>query len=366
MRAPLFLLGFAVTVAFWPGLVSAALAPRWAALAVGAPLCLMLTTCQGDEHAPDGGRGLLLLLAFVLLSGASASVFWTPDILTGLNEVAHLAILLTVFYLGAMAEDLSPAWFGIAAGVTVSAAIAIAQSLGWEAIAQTAAPAGLFVNKNFLAETGVVALVAMIGARAWWWIPGPAVGALLPVSKGALGALALIGAIALYRRHPYLAMSLGTAVLLLAALAFAWPLSTAAQRIDLWSTALGDLRWFGHGAGSFQVTYPFAEFAHSEPVQFAYELGLLGIPFAAVLLYALGPLGAPFAAGGAHEVEWFILLAIAAIGLLSFPLRLPVTGFAAALAAGHLVAGRLRLRALQPARRVTPGIRFRRAPPVYG
>jgi hypothetical protein len=37
-------LGFAVAVAFWPGASYAAIAPRWALIAVGVPLMLLMGT----------------------------------------------------------------------------------------------------------------------------------------------------------------------------------------------------------------------------------------------------------------------------------------------------------------------------------
>lgn len=337
MRTSLFLLGLVVALAFWPGLVGAGFAPRWSALAVGAPFCLLWAEGR-DEHAPDGRQGLLLLLVLVLLSGASASLLWTPDPLTGLNELAHLLILATVFYLGVAAEDLAPAWDGLALGVTGSAALAVAQVLGWEGLPQVAVPGGLFVNKNFLAEAGMVALVAMMASGRWWLVPGPVVAVALTTSRAVLGALVLTAALAFMRRVPQLSWLLLVLVSLATVLAFALPVPSAEQRIDFWVSALSDLRWLGHGLGSFQVAYPLIEFAHSEPVQLTYELGVLGVPVVALLIYALG---------GAHEVEWYVLASVALVGLLSFPLHLPVTGFAAALAAGHLVGGRLRVRGTQ-------------------
>ncbi len=315
-------------------MIGPATVPRWAAIAAIAPGVLLFSRDR------VGGAAWAIPAALLLISGAS--LLWAPDALTGADDLARLAVLGVVFALGASTPDLRQVWVGLALGVSASAALAIAQVFGFDGVFQAVPPAGLFVNKNFLAEAGMVAIVASIGLGLVWAIPGAAVAAALGSSTAVVGALSVVLAIALFDRgRKVLAFSTVTAVVTVAAALFVLGTPGAAARLDIWADALFDPRWLGHGLGAFSATLPWVGYAHSEPIQLVHELGALSAPFFAVAFFALG---------AKHDapVEWHVLVALCAVSLFSFPLHLPLTAFAFALAAGRCVGARAPLRLRDP------------------
>lgn len=326
-------LGFLAAIAFWPGLVDPATEPRWIVLAIGVPLCLMLAP-RTQQRAP---RWTLAWLPV-----AALTIAWAPDRLAAGDALVHLVILAGAFWLGASIESAAPVWRGIEAGVAVSVAAAAAQLAGWEGIAQAQAPAGLFVNRNVLADACLVALVSAAAGGRWRLAAIALAGLGLTAAKAAIGAAIIAGAFAFRRRRPRVALAAMACVACAAAAVFAFGHPSALARLSIWRPALEGLAWFGHGLGSFAAAFPIAEHAHSEPLQLAWELGLLALPIGAAFVYALG--------GGQreNEPERLVLVAIAAVSLLAFPLRMPLTAFAAALAAGCLAGARHRVRRNEP------------------
>jgi hypothetical protein len=318
---------FLVAVAFFYGGLDAQFTGRWAIMALAVPVYFILF----DRSPP-----LLPFLAGALaLSAAGVTIYWTPDRLTGGEELIHLAILFGVFLLGTVEEDLTPAWVGLGAGIAVSAAVAAAQVVGWNFIPQAVPPAGLFINKNLLAEAGAVALVAMISTRMWWLAAPAAFAVGVGQSKAVFGALVLTFAFWLGRIYPKTAGAIAWAVVV----GGTWALLTFPSgqvRLDFWQSAIMGMQLLGNGLGSFPINFPFAEFAHSELVQYVYELGILAAIPAVVLLASFCSMydGERF-----YETEGLVLVTILSIALLAFPLHMPVTAMAAALCAGSLVRG---------------------------
>lgn len=326
----MFAFGAAVSLAFGPGMFDAGTAVRWAVLALGAPLCLIFSTV----HVPR--PAILIALALGLL--LAATCLYAPDTGNALDEFFHMSILLGVFMLGAATTDLEKFWRGIAAGVAVSAVIACIQSFGYSPVYQSVPPAGLFMNKNILAESALIALLVSIAYRRYVLLMFAVMAWALTTSIAAWGAFWFAVAVWILtsKRLPALVAYILIAVLVAATSLFfvlGWP--SALARIAIWSWALQDLSLFGHGLGSFGAAHALTEFTHSEPLQAIYEFGIFAIVPVAVFLYALG---------GKNEPERSILFAIAALSFLSFPLHMPLTGACAALAAGNLVAGRLFVR----------------------
>lgn len=344
----LFLLGFSVAAAYWPGTLEGAFAARWILMAVLA--CLLLLLCAEETPMPLGGLGALLLI------GLGASTWWAPDPLAGAEQAQTVLILGVVFCLGSISRDLGPAWTGLAAGIAVSAALALGQQfLGWDLVSQTAAPGGLFVNRNILAEAGVVALIPMLIRRNWWLAVPCALAVVLGGSRGAFGALAVVGALWPTDNKATQAwgrLALGVAII--AGLAGLLWTESGEVRIGFWAAALSDLTLGGHGFGSFVTAYPFAEYAHSEYVQAVYELGVFAIAPAALVIYLLR-------GHWLNDESGLILTAVLALAVLSFPFHMPVTGFAAALAAGRLAGARALVRGIDRRLRDLHGARDGRA-----
>lgn len=332
LHLALFGLGFAGAVAVLPGTLDAVTTLRWAIFAVGVPLLLLL---MGRSVAP------IPKLVWAFVAFAALSILWAPSFASGLDDLAHVAILAAAFWLGASLTNANHLWLGVATGVAVSTAIALGQwGMGWsfESLPNAAPPSGLFANRNFLAEAAMVALIPALAIRTW---PGRvlAAAALIAVmicaSKAVLGALIVTGALWITPRRPAIGWSILAVMVALFAAALAIPIESAAVRFPIWSEAISGYAPLGHGVGSFAANFPVYEHAHSEPLQLFYEFGLFALIPALVFLKAME--------GWSGETEGFVLVAVAAVGLFSFPLQMPLTGVAAALAAGRLAGARDRL-----------------------
>lgn len=288
------------------------------------------------------------------LAWAALSLLWTPILHAGIAEIVKLALMGCCFVVGAELDNPKPVYKAIVFGTAISGALAILQTFGWEFVPQLSPPAGLFVNRNYLAEIGVVATILAFGNGIWWAIPFTACAALLPHSRGALSALLLVGFLWVWRRSRALALvaalgvtgAVGALYALEPNLVVDRPTddphvhgSALDTRADVWMVALRHLDIWGHGVGSFMVEYPLwtphpslmdtrPAQAHNEAIHEAAELGLPGV----VLLAGF------FACclRGRLDVERFALVALLAISLWSFPFHLPATGALAGLVAGRL------------------------------
>lgn len=326
----MWLVGFGVSAAFWPGLLSAAVAPRWALLAALTPLVSRL-----DPRRLDPLVGGLFL---TYLGWAALSLLWAPDRLTGAHELFQLIILGVVVLAVANTDRLAPVLLAATLGLAVSSALAIGQFFfGWSFVAQaTAPPAGLFYNRDMLAEFAAPLLVWAIASKRLWLAVIPLIPLVLCQSRVALVAAA-VGLLAAGSRWGFLILA-GIACAAMAALG-TLPFNpakivSASERWDVWSAALSDPSIFGHGLGSFTAAFPKMETAHSDVLQAFYELGAGAGIMAALGLVVLWRIE--------DAAERAILFALAVEVLVAHPFHLPATGFLAAALVG--VAGRARTR----------------------
>jgi len=324
----IFWLGFATTVAFWPGIINAGTAPRWAVLAIGVPICLMLMDRRVDTRS---------WWPALILVCAAATLAWTPDLLNGIDAFIRLSILMGVFYLGTQFRSVTSAWGGIQWGVALMLPIVVLQWFNLISIQQAVAPAGLLMNKNMMGELALVAAVTALSMGAWTMFVCAIAICVLTTSKAVAGAFLLTLVVIWFRRAPYASLALGVMIVGAALVSFLIGMESAGPRLAIWSEAISNWSFFGNGLGSFVTTYPAAEYVHSEPIQFIYELGVFSIPLFAAFLYALGT-------PHAQRESIVVLVAVGAVSFFSFPLHMPVTAFAAALAAGHLAGCRNRIR----------------------
>lgn len=320
-------------VIFWPWWEGGGLAPRWGVLALVSTL--LLCFCVSRIRLTPvhyAGAGLILW--------STLSLLWTPILNAGLAEIAHLLIFAAVFCVAAEAENLRATYIAIIAGVAISGAVAIAQSLGLDWIPSVNSPAGLFVNRNYMAETAALALILTIATRQWWALALILCAAFLPHSRNVIFALAGVGLCWLVFRSTLAALLLVAAVVVLMIVPLPFYLvdgSSLTQRIGVWKATVEHLTVLGHGAGSFFVVYPDfmphslllhdrPAHAHNELLNTASDLGLPGV------LFFLGFFGISLRYAG--EVERLVLVGSLALGLFSFPLHLPASGFVVALVAG--------------------------------
>ena len=119
-------------------------------------------------------------------------------------------------------------------------------------------------------------------------------------------------------------------------------MDAGAERVNAWIDTVSGFSPLGNGIGSYWALYPkYAthadtvasrmEYAHDEPLHFAFELGAGSLFLLALFVRSLS---------GRLELERMLLVAVFIEGLLSFPLHMPVTAFLAALLAGRLARAR--------------------------
>lgn len=343
-------LTFVVGAAYLPGILSAATAPRWWVLAIGAPLLALTTPFRTISLGHWLGAALLVFVA--------AGLSWSTSPWDTVEGLVAIAVLAVVFALAAEQDDLTPCWIALAAAAWVSAAVMLAQVSGLEAVLNVATgPSGLFLSKNMMAEFAVLGLVAALALRRWVLAVGPAVCLVLPFALGepsaetivALLSASVVGLLAFARRPSKLVLASLGAVLLAGGAATAWmmvhKLESSTARQIIWNDVAGNLTWLGSGLNTFADRFPIYEFGHSEPVQLAFELGIPGLALiVGILIYAVT---APD-----RWREKALLAALAACCLVWWPMRAPATAMVGALLAGHLCGVRARRVVLEPARRV--------------
>lgn len=298
---------------------------------------------------------------------AVASGLWTEAGLDWLDAIWKLALLAGVFCIGATLASTERVLKAMALGILVMLPLVIAQKFNWISMLQVASPAGLFINRNILAELCAVLLVAMVYKKAAWLIPAPALCLILAPARSTLVALGITFMVMLFTtlkisRVKKAALGLVLVVGFSTALVVetqnrGLPLANLVQneRVLMWRDVLAGVTAAGHGLGSFWVVAPKysnlldplqhrSEYAHNEPLHFLFELGAGSLVFIALLyLCWRGRRG--------RELEAFVLLTLLGESLFSFPFHMPTTGFILALVAGCLCANESALRGVHVAGR---------------
>jgi hypothetical protein len=240
-------------------------------------------------------------------------------------------MLAAVFCIGSASLSISSPLKAISIGLSLMIPLVIAQSFGYQGIVQVASPAGLFINRNVFAEACAVLFVAMLYLKAWWYLPPLIVGLILTQERAAfMGiALSLIAYLAMNRKNlsrrmlMVLCAALLGLILTVTATTYFSRMDrsekvvkldfSAKERVDMWLDTVDGFTVLGRGIGSYYVAFPEKatrmptisrrpEYAHNEPLHFAFELG--------------------------------------------FPLHMPLTAFIAALCAGRLCSNRFDVRSV--------------------
>jgi len=344
----LAVLGFLVSVAYWPGTMSASVSPKWWVLWIGAPAALLLKEVVTDSRSAQSDRSLYKMtpshwsgLAFLVY--CIASLGWAVSFNDGVAALLQLLPLALVFVIAAETEDLTPLRIGLGVAAAISAAVVAVQWWRGEELA------GLFMNRTALAEFGAVTLLGLIGLP-WKWLPltaCAAVCAFAPMSRGAFLAFAVALPFTLGPNKRFLPwVGMLAVVVVLLSVDFVYNPDRAismAGRMDIWSWTVANLTWFGYGVGNYITFFPVFEFAHNEPLHFAFELCLGSVFLWAAFAWALPGSRAP--------AERAMLVAVLAEGMVGFPLHHAATAFVAAACTGHLAGLRRHAGIIQPAGR---------------
>lgn len=303
---------------------------RWLLVSAVAGLCLLLWR----RDVGRGGVWMTLLLCYVALSAT-----WSPSP-GALLVVAQSATLLAVFLVGASGVGARWDSLGLGLACVIQALFLVAQLDG--ANPTVADPpgtlAGLHLYRGTAAEFGVGALVYLVTARRWIWVPAALVCAALPGSLGAaLGALAALAAWLAPRvgRDVRAAVALGALFYLVAPLLAWWTLPHLEVRREIWWATISGLTWFGRGAGSFAHYFPNAEHAHDDYLQLLFEYGV-GALLALPVLWGLLRSREQDRDADAARLGALAILATAFVG---FPLGTPGPAILLALLAGRALHG---------------------------
>lgn len=327
-------LAFVVAVACVSLFADGGTGTRWAILSITVPMVLTMTRPRAWTIGD--------CLGLLFLCWASCSLLWTPGLGQGLFTLWSLVLFFTIGWLPTCA--MSDIYKGLGLGLSLNGLIVALQVAGYHPVTEAIPPAGLFYNKNAGAEMTALALIGVLTLNWKWRIAcSPMLITLLAfpgntLSRTPLVALAVAGACWTWTRSKlYGCMVVLAAVLLLLAFVLTTSRAPSANlRMELWGDMIRHLRWWGHGVGSTDWTYPFMEFAHNDFLQIAFELGAVGaVLWVGFLVCCLaGPL----------RTESYILIAFCVTGCFAFPLFMPGTVFVAGLAAGHLLRHRRALR----------------------
>lgn len=340
------ILGFLVAAAYWPGMLSAAFVPRWGAIAVGVPLLLLI-----DPRAtPIIVRAVL---GWVMAAALFATIWTSPDPLTGYLEWFFCAVLVLALFAGANLDSLDDLMTGLGTGLALSSAMAVLQWTDWwSPLLQTSGPSGLFFNSEVLAEFAALVFV-WAALRPRWWIAAVAlVPLLLCQSRVALAMIAVGLFCALRPRSRWatagIALAMIAAGLLLIAVS-GYKLETASHRLNLWGATVLSWSLFGKGLGWGQASFPFEGTAHSDALQAVAEVGVAA--FALLMIPIM-----TFWRRRGHRADRAAFAAACCCCVISFPLHFPASGFLVAVLAGYLLSDRPWLRHPEYQRRPENGV----------
>lgn len=332
------ILAFLVMLAYWPGISGAAVAPRWAVVAG----CLLLVLVGPRLKLTTAHVSALLFAAWCAIT-----LLWTNYPLDGVDALGRLILLAGAYCLGSQIADLRKVMIGAAIGLTVSSVVAIAQVYGIGLI-EAPGPAGLFWNKNYLAEAAALVLIWALASRCWWLIPGLLPAVYLPQARGAWLAIAVTAVLMLWRRSRIAALAGGALALVLIGYAvMSVSLASGTERMAIWSDTASHLSLFGYGIGGFVENFPHIAnnfvmatsrpgHAHNEYLQIAFETGLVGVALFSAFIGTL--------LRGELTPEKLVLIGLLVEAFLAFPFQLPATGFIGAVVAGRIAADRDHIR----------------------
>lgn len=321
-------LAFLLSIMFIPGLPSAATAPRWSLLALVVPFMW---------YRHPGPFTIGHLLGLIFLAWCALTLVWSFDPMEGVQHIGKFVLLGLLFCVGAGLRDLRSVYIGAALGVGVNSVLIVLQYYGWDKVPQIVEPAGLFFNKNFVAEFAAMVLAGLVAERLWWLVPLTLPAVVLCHSRGSWMALGVAGILLIYQYNRRAAVLVSIATI--GAGVWLWHVTASAwQRWDLWRDTWAGMTFWGRGLGSYFGAYPEhggridllehrPSAAHNDLLQLFFEIGPGALVVVALLVFAMS---------GRRRPEHYVVAVFLVEGLVGFPFYLPATAFLAALALGAL------------------------------
>lgn len=319
-------LAFVFSVLFLPGISSPSVSVKWSFLALVVPLYLFLV------------RDIRIAVSHIFLGCillyAAVSFMWSTVGYDFLLQYSHLLMIVGLFIIGSSLKSLRPLLIGTSIGLGINSVFVVLQFYSINLVQQATSPAGLFMNKNLLAEFAALVLVGLLYEKMWWWTIPVLPCLVFTEARGAILAI-VVGIVLKLRRSAVILSSMAAIGLLYGLLNYD---ASMAQRIEIWWDTFSNLTWFGHGWGQFYSTYPEhaanmdtllarPEHAHNDLMEMIYELGI-GSVFIVGFIVSLWR--------SRLSTELAILAAFMVEALFGFPFYIPTTAAVFAIVAGRL------------------------------
>lgn len=316
----MFWLGLLATLCYIPGYTGFAEPTTWAGLSI----LLVPTIWRSPPTVSWFGLGFLAYVGLMVVCRP-----FNPD--AGW-ELWTYGILALAFWLGSTTIELWPLWKGMAIGIGVSSAVAIAQASGYEPVwrlpVNDGVP-GLLYNPVVLGYTAAVLGLILLTYRSFLWcLTVPAM--LLSNSRGGFLVFTIFALAALWRK-PWV-----STLFALVAVVFIYLVIGSthdAQRTAIWQAAYDQITLFGSGAGAFKNVWIFGEPAFRPDNTHNDFLGLI-VEFGIVAVIPI--VGAIRLTEVRHEREWYPFAACLVLALFSSPLNIPLLALIGGVCAGRL------------------------------
>src|ERR1700733_1155727 len=218
-------------------------------------------------------------------------------------------------------------------GIGINSVYVLFQWFGYRPVIQIFnSPPGLFINGNILAETTALVIVGCLIHRLYYLLPLLAPSMLLPMQRGSMIALAIVGMIYYYRKLGKVTLSfLMVFMFILIGYSIIFRLNSLQDRLELWTFTITHLTWLGNGFDSFRINYLnvsnlldnsyYIIHAHNDILELIYSYGI----------FAIIPIGAIGLSLWTNNPLRYVIATFVIEGLFEFPLFMPTTLFIASL-----------------------------------
>lgn len=381
----LWLLFFFLAAGYYGDMVGPAHVHKWVVLAAVVPIFFWTT---------NSGIGFGAFFGFLFILWSATSIFWSVSPIDGALGAWRLLIAAAFFHVGVCLDEkyFYKAFSGHVWGVICNAAIALAQTIGWEGAFQLvrgayrmfggddipftvageslsdaiawhpqalngAAATGLLVNANYLGAALALAIVGL--ARLGKWPLAWPLMAVIPLTQSKAACIGLVVAWTwtwLTARTWRCLVAPFIPVVCIAAIwgLISWHGGVESVRYGLrwalWQNALASIDWTGFGIGNFQSAYALIhdlampspeglysfqirpQNAHSDLLTIAAETGKVGL---ILVLVFIGSVITNHCQERSQRIAKTIFVAFLGIGLVDFPFETPMGMALPMLCAGY-------------------------------